>query len=111
MLLVTSAFLLIYTEQYLSEKKMLKETETVLKTEYYFLFSMRKLEQKLQIDEPVMSVGEFQLEDGRVNYLKEDMGATLKITFTVTLNTGEKAIGFAYYNKSTKKMVKWVEKN
>ncbi|MEW8986998.1 MAG: competence type IV pilus minor pilin ComGG [Bacillus sp. (in: firmicutes)] len=110
MLLLTSTFLLIYTEQYLAEKRMLKEAETVLKTEYYFLYCARKLEVKLQTEEPIMSGGEFLLQDGFVNYVKEDTGATLKMTFNLTLSTGEKAIGIAYYNKNTKKMVKWVEK-
>lgn len=111
MLLLTSTFLIIYTDQYVNEKKILKETETILKTEYYFLYSVRKVESCLQNGELMLSSGEVSLQDGKMSYTIEDLGSTLKITFNLKLNSGETLIGFAYYNKNVKKMIKWVEKN
>lgn len=110
-LLLASTFFAIYAQQYVIEKKLAHETESILKQEYLFLYSVRKLEVQLQNGEPIMNTGVLNLTRGRVNFSKEDLGTTLKFTFTITLTTGEKAIGFAYYNKSLKKMIKWVEKN
>jgi hypothetical protein len=111
MLLLISTFVVIYTQQYLNEKKFAHETETILKQEYYFLVAVRKLETQLQNDEPILNKGQYIMQKGRMDFTKEDLGTTLKFNFSLTLSTGEKAIGIAYYNKIQRKMIKWVEKN
>ncbi len=102
MIVLVSMFTVIHTEQYLIEKKIAFETEKILKEEYYFLYSVRHLETKLQNDETLTNSGWFILKDGRVDYLKEDLGAAIKFTLTQTLSTGEKAVAFAYFDKNTR---------
>lgn len=111
MLLLFSSLILIYTQQYLNEKKMAHESKTILNEEFYFLSSVRKIENQLRNGEPINNSGILSFKEGKVDYIKEDLGVSLKITFTITLNTGEKAIGFGYYDKNLKKLIKWVEKN
>lgn len=111
MIVIVSMFVVIHTEQYLIEKKIAYETEKILREEYYFLHSVRNLETKLLNGETITNSGGVILKDGRVDYLKEDLGATIKFTLTQTLSTGEKAVAFAYYDKNKKRMNKWVETN
>ncbi|AGK54879.1 competence type IV pilus minor pilin ComGG [Bacillus sp. 1NLA3E] len=111
MLLLFSTFVLLHTQLYLNEKKLAHETETILNQEYYLLSSVRKIESQLRNGEPINNSGVLSFREGKVDYIKEDLGVSLKITFTMTLNTGEKSIGFGYYDKNLKKMIKWVEKN
>lgn len=111
MLLLLSTFLVIYTEQYLNEKRIVHQTQIILRQEYYFLHSVRKLENQLQNGETISITGVFILQDGKADYIKEDLGTSFKITFTITLNSGEKALGFAYYDKNLKRVTKWVERN
>lgn len=111
MLILVSTFVIVHTQLYLNEKKLTHETETILKQEYYYLYSVRKIETQLQNGELLQNSGVFSLQEGRVDFIKEDMGSSLKFTFNLTLFSGEKSVGFAYYNKTQKKMIKWVEKN
>jgi len=90
---------------------MAHESKTILNEEFYFLSSVRKIENQLRNGEPINNSGILSFKEGKVDYIKEDLGVSLKITFTITLNTGEKAVGFGYYDKNLKKLIKWVEKN
>lgn len=111
MLLLISTFVIVHSQLFLNEKRLKQETDTILAQEYYYLFCVRKVETQLQNGEMLQNPGVILLSDGRMDFTIEDTGTLLKITFNLTLSSGEKAIGFAYYNKTQKKMVKWVEKN
>jgi hypothetical protein len=110
-LVLMSMLVILESQQYLSEKRLAHETETILKQEYYFLLAARRLEGMLQREEMPESSGVLSFHDANVTYVKEDLGPTLKISFTLILSSGERAVGFIYYDKTLKKMVKWVEKN
>lgn len=110
MLLLFSTFMIMSTQLYLNEKRLANETETILKQEYYFLNVVRKLEAQYQ-QGVTIGTGEFLFLDGKVSYTKEDIGTTLKVNLTLILNTGEQARGFVYFDKNSKKMIKWVEVN
>lgn len=107
-LLLISTFLVINIEQFLSEKRFHNETETILKQEFYYLSSVKKLENQLQEDANI-GQGGFSYQDGRVEYTKEDLGTTIKFTLVVTLSSGVQVQGYSYYDKNLRKMVKWEE--
>jgi hypothetical protein len=111
LLLIFSTFLVIYTEQYINEKKISRESETILIQEYYFLHSIRMFEKQLQNSENISNSGRLLLQEGQVDFTKEDLGSSFKITLTITLNTGVKAFGYALYDKNAKKMINWIETN
>jgi hypothetical protein len=105
-------FFSIQVEQLLTEKKMFRETKMILLEEYYMLSSVKKMESKYQAGEPIASKGIFLFLNGNVNFQADlPSGSTQKITFTLSLPTGETAIGFGYFDKNLKKLTKWVEKN
>lgn len=108
-------FLLVFSlqaEQLLTERKMYKETRTILQQEYYMLLSVKKIEKAIQTNGPIQAGGSIQYHYGSIDYLPEAPSVNIqKITFTLHLNTGEATHGYGYYDTNLKKMVKWVEKN
>jgi ComG operon protein 7 len=110
--LVLSVFLLIHAEQYLSEKKLLWETETILKQEYYMMSSVKKMEKMLQENPDLITQGIFQYTNGKVNYKTNHLtNSVIQTTFRLKLDSGEEFLGFGFYDKDLRKMIKWVEKN
>lgn len=110
LLLLFSTFLIIHTELYLNEKRIYHETETILKQEYCFLSAVRRLEEQMEINGTI-GTGIYFLQDGTISYQEEDMGNTTKINLTLSLQSGEQGIAFLYFDKSSKKLIRWVEKN
>lgn len=106
-----SLFLLTITEQYLAEKRFVKETEIIRIQEYYMYCSLLKVETILQ--EGGLPVGGiFQYDKGKVTYQVQKMTNNLeKVSFSLIINNGEEAIGIGYYDNQKGRMVKWIEKN
>ncbi|EIJ78845.1 hypothetical protein PB1_14844 [Bacillus methanolicus PB1] len=110
--LVLSVFLLIHAEQYLSEKKLLQETESILKQEYYMMSSVKKMEAMLQENPYLQSGGIFQYTNGKVYYkVNHVTNSIIQAAFELKLDSGEEFHGFCFYDKDLMKMIKWVEKN
>lgn len=104
-------FFSIQVQQLLTERKMLHETKIILQQEYYMLTTVKKMEGELS-GAPVGARGTFQFINGYVDYQADlPSGSTQKITFTLHLHSGETAVGFGYFDKNLKKLVKWIEKN
>ncbi|MCQ6278085.1 competence type IV pilus minor pilin ComGG [Bacillus sp. EB600] len=105
-------FFSIQVQQLLTERKMHQETKIILQQEYYMLTTVKKMEGKLQSGDLVETKGTFQFLNGYVDYQADlPSGSTQKITFTLHLHSGETAVGFGYFDKNLKKLVKWIEKN
>ncbi|AIE60713.1 competence type IV pilus minor pilin ComGG [Bacillus methanolicus] len=111
--LVLSVFLLIHAEQFLSEKKLLRETESILKQEYYMMSSVKKMEKMLQEKNEFNTInGVFQYTHGEVDYqVNHVTNSIIQATFRLKLDSGEEYLGFVFYDKDLRKMIKWVEKN
>jgi hypothetical protein len=111
LLLFMSVFLLIVTQQYLSELKFKKETEAIRLQEYYMLSSMKLAEQRM-LNDSLEIEGTIEFGQGKVDFLKTSVTDTLEnITFTLTLDSGGKFIGNGTYDKEEGRMVKWKERN
>lgn len=113
-ILLVSVLLTIQLEQYLSEKRLMRESELILKQEYYFLSSMKDaathLEQMVDADELPTKVNLFS--DGEVEYRTEKLTESLfKVTFDLKMESLPVLTGFGYYDKEEGKMIKWIEKN
>jgi hypothetical protein len=112
LLILFSTFLVIQVEQFIFEKKMLRETEIVLKQETYLLSTMTKLEDILSLEENPSLMGNFLFQDGSANYQINEITTDLWEVIII-LKTGESTeiIGTAYFDRNTKRMIKWVEKH
>lgn len=111
-LLLAFVVLSIHFELYISEKRIIKESVTMLKQEYYFLSAMQWTEELfLQEDHGEVS-GVYSFSDGEVSYHSVKVADSLyRVTFNLALKNLPEITGFGYYDKELKKMIKWNEKN
>ncbi|CAM3994338.1 competence type IV pilus minor pilin ComGG [Mesobacillus thioparans] len=106
-----SFFLLVLTQHYIAEKKVAKETETIRLQEYYMLCSVKKAE-FLSREGNLPASGIMAYKYGKVGFQTRPLSANVEeVTFSLELDSGEKAIGFSQYDKEKGKMIKWKEKN
>ncbi len=106
-----SSLLLILTEQYLAEKRFIKETETIRLQEYYMLSSVKQVELLLK-EGNMPETGILNYKYGEVAFQKQTFPLNIEeVTFRLQLNSGEKALGIGQYDKEKGLMVKWTEKN
>lgn len=110
-LLLFSIFLTIHLNQYLSDKRYLVEVEHFERNQYYFLQSLKKVENLLMLDSFNVE-GTFIYEKGLVDYEIVDMNEEL-LRINFRLNTEEQTdlTATAYFNRNLQKMTKWVERN
>lgn len=110
-----SLFLIIFTlsiEQLLVERKMLKETKTILMEEHYMHNALSKLEKGLQSGSITDTSEFYYFKDGRVECTIADVSSSQKkISLSVILNSGAANTNYAYYDTNLKKVVKWLENN
>lgn len=111
-LIVLLLFLTFFTgrvEQLLTERKMAQETSTILQDEYYFLSSIKKVEQLYQSGSAIPAKGKILYTNGIIDYVSEKpIGNIQKVNFSLRLNSGETSIGSGYFNTSLKQNIKWV---
>lgn len=111
-MILFSTVLLICIEQYLTEKRMFIETETILKQDYYLLTTVKKLESTFAATELTPGTGSFAFNGGQADYSMLEFADRLwEITIKIKTGTGVEIIGFAYYDQDRQKMIKWIEKN
>lgn len=112
-LLLVSVLLSIQLEQYLSEKRFMRESELILKQEYYFLSSIKQAENQLrQMLDDELPAGASHFSDGEVVYRTEKLTDSLfKVTFELKMASLPILLGFGYYDKEEGRMIKWIEKN
>jgi hypothetical protein len=111
--LLFSTVVMIHIEQYVMESRMLKETETILKQDYYLLSAVRIIETALAVDGDTKGSGSIMFYDGQADYVIIELTAQLW-EIRINLQTGIDQIdisGLAYYDTDVKKIIKWTERN
>ncbi|GLB58175.1 competence type IV pilus minor pilin ComGG [Cytobacillus sp. NCCP-133] len=104
--------LTIQLEQYLSEKRLFGEAETILKQEYYLLSSVKKTENVLNKQKEYDISGSYYYKHGHVSYSTSPLATTLyQITFKAKIGSNSVITAYAYYDTDLKKVIKWIEKN
>ena len=113
LLILLSTTLTIQIEQYITEKRMLNETETILKQDYYFLSTIELLQSQIAISDPMPTTGFLDFNDGQVSYTIVELSEKeLEIKLVLTMKRGNGEVeGSAFYDKSLGKIVKWNEMN
>lgn len=111
-ILLAFVVLTIHFELYVSEKRIIKESVTMLKQEYYFLSAMKWTEELFLKEDHEEVSGIYSFSDGEVNYHSEKVTDSLyRVTFILTMKDSLEITGFGYYDKELKKMIEWNEKN
>jgi ComG operon protein 7 len=111
-ILLAFVVLSIQLELYISEKKMINESVTMLKQEYYFLSSMKWTEEQFLEDDIEGLSGIYSFTDGEVTYHTVKVTDSLyRVTFILKMRDLPEVTGTGYYDKDLQKMIKWNEKN
>ena len=113
LLILLSTTLTIQIEQYITEKRMLNETETILKQDYYFLSTIELLQSQIAISDSMPTTGFLDFNDGQISYTIVELSEReleIKLVLTMTGGNGE-VEGYAFYDKSLGKIVTWNEMN
>ena len=100
-------------DHFLIEKRMLKETENILKQDYYLLSTMDQLQSYLSTNEDVPVDGNFDYKDGQATYqIVNITGDTMEMMITLKVGGQESVfIGNAFYDLNLNKFIKWYEVN
>ncbi|MCM3566627.1 competence type IV pilus minor pilin ComGG [Neobacillus mesonae] len=106
-------FLLFFSmnvERLLSERKLMHETETIQQQEYYFLSTVKKLENRLVSEGVIPTKGTIQFQEGIMNFQAEPpSGSSQTVNFTLSLKSGITALGSGVFDTESKKLIKWIE--
>src|SRR4051812_42592503 len=107
LLILLSTTLTIQIEQYITEKRMLNETETILKQDYYFLSTIELLQSEIAISDPMPTIGFLDFNDGQISYTIVELSEReLEIKLVLTMKRGNGEVeGSAFYDKSLGKIV------
>jgi ComG operon protein 7 len=113
LLILLSTTLTIQIEQYITEKRMLNETESILKQDYYFLSTIELLQSQIAISDPMPTTGFLDFNDGQVSYTIIELSEKeIEIKLILTMKRGNGEVkGSAFYDKSLGEIVKWNEMN
>jgi competence protein ComGG len=110
-LLLFLTFFTVKAEKLLSEKRLTRETTIILQEEYYIHTSVTKIVKMYQLCTPIPAKGIMMYAKGTMEYQSEKpIGTVQKINFTLRLFSGETFLGIGYFDVSSKRIVKWVEK-
>lgn len=108
-LLLFSIFITLQVEHYVIQAKFVNDVKFSEKKQYYFLLSLKKMEELLN-EEAIVTTGYFYFKGGTVNYKVEGTQASiLKVTFKFDFGMSKEVIGYGYYDKHLKKMIKWTD--
>ncbi|QED48614.1 competence type IV pilus minor pilin ComGG [Cytobacillus dafuensis] len=111
-ILLAALVLSVQIDSYLSEVRFLKESEAILKQEYYLLSSMKRVENILIEGDEELFSGFFTFTDGTIRYETSQLTATLyMVTFNLKIGSYPDIKGFGYFDEESGKMIKWVERN
>lgn len=109
-LILFSTVFTIHMEQILTEKKMLKETETILQQDYYFLSTIEMIKNNFRegIHE---NAGVVEFNNGQATFDMEELTTSL-IQITIHINIEDNEVySIAYYDRDSHQIIKWIEKN
>jgi hypothetical protein len=113
LLILFSMVLVIHIDQYVIEKRMFMETETILKQDYYLLSTVRKIESTLAaINGETVNAGSFDFYDGHADFQIKKITDTIW-EINIQLMTGKKTVitGIAYYDSGSQKVIQWIERS
>lgn len=111
-LIIFLLFFSLQVEQLLTEKKMVHETFIILQQEYYALSSVKKVEMLYQSTGTPPAKGTFVFKNGSMEFKMETPnGNVQKVIFTLRLNTGEIITEYGFFDTSSKRLQKWLERN
>jgi competence protein ComGG len=112
-IILAALFLLtIQLDQFISEKRIVNQAETVIMQEYYLLCSFKKTEKMLSENIAPDKSGIFSFKNGSVSYEISPVATSLiQITFKTKIGSDKEISGYAYYDTDLQKMIKWIEKN
>ena len=111
-ILLFALFMTMYIEFFLLEVRFFKESETLLKQEYYFLSAVIQLETIFVREEEELFSGIFTYKDGEISYETSPITETLYMTtFTLQMASSPEIVGYSYFDKEEGKMIKWLERN
>ena len=113
LLILLSTVLTIQIEQYITEKRMLNQTETILKQDYYFLSTIESLQSQIAISDSMPTTGFLDFNDGQISYTIVELSEReLEIKLVLTMKRGNGEVeGSAFYDKNLGKIVAWNEMN
>ncbi|GHH96982.1 competence type IV pilus minor pilin ComGG [Neobacillus kokaensis] len=110
LLILFLIFFSMNVERLLSERKLVHETEALLKEEYYFLSTVKKMEKMLEEEKGIPGKGSIHFQEGDMNYQSEPpAGITQKVNYTLHLKSGITVVGSGVFDIATKKLIKWAE--
>ncbi|WP_264738536.1 competence type IV pilus minor pilin ComGG [Cytobacillus firmus] len=112
-IILAALFLLtIQLDQFISEKRIVNQAETVMMQEYYLLCSFKKTEKMLRENINPEKSGIYSFKNGSVSYEISQVATSLiQITFKTKIGSDKEIFGYAYYDTDLQKMIKWIEKN
>lgn len=112
-LMMLLLFLLYFSakiEWLMAERKMEHEKMLILQEEYYYLSTVKKMENLYQSGGAAPAKGTFTFSNGSMYYQSENpIGTFQRINFTLTMASGEKCIAQGTFDTSSKKLTKWIE--
>ncbi|WP_160721655.1 competence type IV pilus minor pilin ComGG [Bacillus sp. USDA818B3_A] len=109
-LLLFLIFFSMHIEQLLSEQKMAEETTALLRQEYYFLSTAKKIELLYQTKGTIPSKGTYVYAHGTMDYRAETPSAYVQIVdFTLVIQRREPVVGFGYFDTRSRSLIKWVQ--
>ena len=113
LLILLSTVLTIQIEQYITEKRMLNQTGTILKQDYYFLSTIELLQSQIAISDSMPTTGFLDFNDGQISYTIVELSEReLEIKLVLTMKRGNGEVeGSAFYDKNLGKIVAWNEMN
>ena len=113
MIILLSALLVIRVDQLLIEKRMLKETETILKQDYYLLSTIDKLSLLLANNENEATQGTIHFKDGQASFTTSNLSEyEFEIVITILVGEDNKVLnGKAVYDRILNKIINWTEVN
>ncbi|MBP2240862.1 competence protein ComGG [Cytobacillus eiseniae] len=110
-LLLAALFLSFQLDLYISEKRIISDTEAFLKQEYYFLSAIRLVEDLFaeESNNDHFS-GDISYLDGEIQYETVKITDSLyRVMFILKMNQMNKVSANGYYDKELGKMIQWNE--
>ncbi|MCE4047067.1 MULTISPECIES: competence type IV pilus minor pilin ComGG [Bacillaceae] len=107
--LLVICFFLVITGIYINEKRIYNDSKLLLIQEYYFMSTVKQLEEELRADRHMLT-GEFHYRTGEVAYTVEQVSDdVLKVEYRLFADKMEPMKAYSYFDRGENRMTKWVE--
>lgn len=110
-LLLVSFLLTLHLEIYLNEKRIMIEENVLQKQEFYFFRSLKHVEELLNESENMVN-GVLSFNNGYVAYRTVQLSEELiEVSYQMYLGEEYQLTANSFFDQSSRRMTKWVEKN